>query len=549
MTDLEALTGLLLGSQLVFTFIAGIYFYVSLKGHFSAKSSGKLSAGSEFEKLKKLRKISLNVPLSEKTRPGDISEIIGQEKGIKALKAALFGENPQHVLIYGPPGVGKTAAARIVLEMAKNSEGTPFLKNAPFIELDGTILQFDERSIADPLIGSVHDPIYQGAGAYGQAGIPKPKEGAVTKAHGGVLFLDEIGELHSIQMNKLLKVLEDRKVFLNSSYYSESDKNIPNYIHDIFKNGLPADFRLIGATTRRPEDIPNALRSRCIEIFFRPLKTSEIRKICENACKKSGFSCDEEAWDTAAQYCENGRDAVNLVQTALSIAALDNRKKLLSSDFEEVASLCMYVKKPKKPVFYRRPGLVFGLSVGNGGGHIMQIEAFAQKVKSGGKIKVTGILDEEEIKTPTGFGKRRSSSKSSVENVITLFKNVFDVNMDLWDVHINFPGGMAVDGPSGGIAIFSAVYSAIFQRALVKNLAMTGEISLSGRIYPVGGVDEKIEAAIAAGCEGVIIPKDNYKSLFSELPIEVIAVENIGDVIKSAFMKEQKILLDVRDIG
>ena len=65
--------------------------------------------------------------------------------------------------------------------------------------------------IADPLIGSVHDPIYQGAGAYGQAGLPQPKPGAVTKANGGVLFLDEIGELHPVQLNKLLKVMDEPK--------------------------------------------------------------------------------------------------------------------------------------------------------------------------------------------------------------------------------------------------------------------------------------------------------------------------------------------------
>ncbi len=88
-------------------------------------------------------------------------------------------------------------------------------------------MRYDERSIADPLIGSVHDPIYQGAGAYGVAGVPQVKEGAVSKAHGRVLFIDEIGELQNCQINKLLKVLEDRRVMFESAYYSEEKKN-PN---------------------------------------------------------------------------------------------------------------------------------------------------------------------------------------------------------------------------------------------------------------------------------------------------------------------------------
>ena len=108
--------------------------------------------------------------------------------------------------------------------MQKKSNGTPFSKNAKFIETDATIMRYDERSIADPLIGSVHDPIYQGAGAYGVAGVPQVKEGAVSKAHGGVLFIDEIGELQTCQINKLLKVLEDRKVMFESAYYSEENK-------------------------------------------------------------------------------------------------------------------------------------------------------------------------------------------------------------------------------------------------------------------------------------------------------------------------------------
>ena len=132
------------------------------------------------EQLRKMRSIHLSEPLSEKVRPTAFKDIVGQEDGIKALKAALCGPNPQHVIIYGPPGVGKTAAARLVLEEAKKNKRSPFQEHSAFVELDATTARFDERGIADPLIGSVHDPIYQGAGAMGQAGIPQPKQGAVT---------------------------------------------------------------------------------------------------------------------------------------------------------------------------------------------------------------------------------------------------------------------------------------------------------------------------------------------------------------------------------
>ncbi|MFW6389716.1 MAG: ATP-binding protein, partial [Halanaerobiales bacterium] len=281
--------------QVFFTIVIGLYFWNMLSKQKGNKKAVIKESKKEMAKLNKMRQISLSKPLSEKTRPNDFKDIVGQKEGISVLKAALCGPNPQHVIIYGPPGIGKTAAARLVLEEAKKNPESPFNSKSDFIEVDATIARFDERSIADPLIGSVHDPIYQGAGAMGVAGIPQPKPGAVTKAHGGLLFIDEIGELHPIQMNKLLKILEDRKVYLDSAYYSEEDDNIPKYIHDIFQNGLPADFRLVGATTKQPQQIPPAIRSRCLEIFFSELSSKEIRKIAEKAVKKINFSIEEGA--------------------------------------------------------------------------------------------------------------------------------------------------------------------------------------------------------------------------------------------------------------
>ena len=340
---------LIVATQLFFTIIIGMYFFTKLRNERGADKIANSDNKSEAERINKMRHISLTKPLTEAVRPTEMDGIIGQEDGIRALKAALCGKNPQHVIIYGPPGVGKTAAARLALEEAKKSKGTPFLKNAKFIETDATIMRYDERSIADPLIGSVHDPIYQGAGAYGEAGIPQPKEGAVSKAHGGVLFIDEIGELPNEQMNRLLKVLEDRRVFFESAYYSSSCKKIPTYIHDIFKNGLPADFRLIGATTRQPEDIPEAIRSRCVEVFFSTLERADIITILSNARERIGISVSDAIIEYIADYAKNGRDGVKILQTLENTVRLDNRDNAEMSDAEWVVKVGRY-KKPESKI-------------------------------------------------------------------------------------------------------------------------------------------------------------------------------------------------------
>src|SRR5690606_5978187 len=336
-------------------------------------------------------------PLAERTRPATFFDIIGQEDGIKALRAALCGPNPQHVIIYGPPGVGKTAAARIVLEESKKSPLSPFQTDARFVEIDATTARFDDRGIADPLMGSVHDPIYQGAGPLGIAGIPQPKPGAVTKAHGGVLFIDEIGELHPIQMNKLLKVLEDRRVFLESAYYSSEDKNIPAHIHEIFQKGLPADFRLVGATTRMPSELPPALRSRCLEVFFRQLHPDEVALIAKNAARKVEFAIEDEAVDVVKRYATNGREAVNMVQIAAGIVQSEGRQTITKADIEWVVNSGHYSPRPEKTVPAEpQVGFVNGLAVyGPNMATLIEVEASAIPTDAGkGRLTVTGIMDE-----------------------------------------------------------------------------------------------------------------------------------------------------------
>ncbi|WP_442595306.1 ATP-dependent protease LonB [Neobacillus sp. D3-1R] len=529
-------TGIALIIQLFFGIIIGLYFWNLLRSQRTQKISIDKESRKEMDQLRKMRSISLTEPLSEKVRPTSFNDIVGQEDGIKALKAALCGPNPQHVIIYGPPGVGKTAAARLVLEEAKKNAKSPFKPSSVFIELDATTARFDERGIADPLIGSVHDPIYQGAGAMGQAGIPQPKQGAVTNAHGGVLFIDEIGELHPIQMNKLLKVLEDRKVFLESAYYHEENPQIPNHIHDIFQNGLPADFRLIGATTRTPSEIPPAIRSRCMEVFFRELNQEEIATIAQKAADKVKMEMNQSGLEILSTYARNGREAVNIIQTAAGIAITEERMNIKDEDIEWVIHSSQLTPRMEKKINQiSSVGLVNGLAVyGPNTGALLEIEVTVIPAKEKGSINITGIVEEESIGDRSKSIRRKSMAKGSIENVITVLRSM-GVPADSFDIHVNFPGGVPIDGPSAGIAMATGIYSAIYKIPVDHTVAMTGEIGIHGHVKPIGGVFPKVLAAKKAGAKTVIIPMENMQSILNEIKgIKIVTVNHLEEVFDVA---------------
>ncbi|MBE5765662.1 MAG: ATP-dependent protease LonB [Clostridiales bacterium] len=527
--------------QLAATIVVGIYFFRQLRAQSAPEKVIRNTKGqAEWNKLNSLRQIHLTEPLNEQVRPAKLEDVVGQEAGIDALMAVLSGPNPQHVIIYGPPGVGKTCAARLALEAAKQSEGTPFAMNAPFIEMDATCVRFDERAIADPLIGSVHDPIYQGAGQLGISGVPQPKEGAVTRAHGGVLFLDEIGELHPLQMNKLLKVLEDRKVRFESAYYNRFDSATPGWIHDVFQNGMPADFRLVGATTRSPEDIPPALRSRCMEIFFRPLDAGELAGIAGSAAERAGFPMAHEDAELVGSYAANGRDAVNIVQMAMGIARRAGRRQIQREDILWVVDCGRYTMRHEAGLCRAGGvGIVHGLAVhGAGQGAVMEIEA--TKTPGTGRVTVTGIVEEEEFTGGHGHKMRRMSmARGAAENAYTLIKSM-GYPTEGYDLHINFPGGVPVDGPSAGVAMAVAMVSVLTEKAVASDVAITGEVSVRGRVLPVGGVNAKAQAAARAKLARVIIPKDNASERI-QAEIEICPVEEIEEVFKLAFGEETEI--------
>ena len=504
------------------------------------------------EELEALENIHLTQSVMELLRPQNFDEIVGQERAVRSLMAKLSSPYPQHLLLYGPPGVGKTTAARLVLEAAKRRAVSPFGEDAPFVETDGTTLRWDPRDMTNPLLGSVHDPIYQGAQKnLADSGVPEPKPGLVTDAHGGILFIDEIGEMDEMLQNKLLKVLEDKRAYFESAYYDPDDKRVPPYIRKLFEEGAPADFVLIGATTREPDHVNPALRSRCAEIYFEPLTPAHILTIVENAAERLNVTLAPGAAELISAYTIEGRKAINILADAYSLAL--NRfeeeeiKRIVSRETisenaadddmgpeteflgevphrDHVQNVSRETKTPPLEVtradiyevaqvsrlhqFGRKKasdtpavGRVFGLGVAGFLGSIIEIEAVSFPAAEKGK----GTVRFNET--------AGSMAKASVFNAASVIRQLTGRDIHDYDIHVNVIGGGNIDGPSAGTAILAAIVSAVTGSAIRQDTAVTGEISLQGEIKPVGGVFEKAYGARQAGISTLIIPWENKKDL------------------------------------
>lgn len=535
------------------------------------------------EKLEELEKVKLTQSVMELLRPDCLEDIVGQERAVASLLAKLSSPYPQHLILYGPPGVGKTTAARLVLEASKERPLSPFRQDAPFVETDGTTLRWDPRDLTNPLLGSVHDPIYQGARRdLADTGIPEPKPGLVTDAHGGILFIDEIGEMDVMLQNKLLKVLEDKRAFFESAYYDPTDDKVPPYIRKLFEEGAPADFVLIGATTRDSSSINPALRSRCAEIYFEPLTPQHIEEIVQRAAKRLSATLGDGVAKLISEYTIEGRKAINILADAYSLAlersqqptkdeagdkatdtdtdtdavtgadtdadadasagAADNDSDKAAESTNsassvvieradiykvaQVSRLSPYVTK--KASDRCEVGHIFGLGVAGFLGSVIEIEAVAFEAHEKGK----GTVRFNET--------AGSMAKDSVFNAASVVRMVTGKDIHDYDLHINVVGGGNIDGPSAGTAILTAIISAITGQPIRQDTAVTGEISLQGRVRPVGGVFEKAYGAKQAGISRLIIPSENTKDIPKHhLGLEIFPVSRAQEALDLLLAKEE----------
>lgn len=488
----------------------------------------------KLEELEQLEKRGLDTTALRLMRPSSLEEVVGQEEAVESLFSKLGTPYPQHVILYGPPGVGKTTVARLILNEVRNLAHTPFKEEAPFVEVDATVVRWDPREITNPLLGSVHDPIYQGSKKdLGDEGIPEPKVGLVTKAHGGLLFIDEIGELDPILQNKLLKVLEDKKILFESSYFDEDNPRVPEYIKRLFTDGAPADFILVGATTRSPDDINPAIRSRCAEVYFNPLTPAQTAEIVRQAASRLGVSIKPEVPELIAKYTSEGRKAVRTLADSYGRAYFRrNRvkkgrssKKLVITE-QDVRSVLRASRQKTSYTTQANAGFEIGAVLGLG------VKGFL-----GSPIAVEAAVFPSAVK---GKGSHRFNSAAgemahdSFFNATSVIRRVLGDNLGDYDVHVNVVGGGKVDGPSAGIALVTAIASSLREKPVPQDVAMTGELSLHGKVKPVGGVVEKIHGAQQAGVKKVFIPEENapeVEGLFPEL--DVIPVAKIEDAFRN----------------
>ena len=491
----------------------------------------------KLEKLNALEEKNLARSVNELLRPASLDEIVGQERAVEVLRSKLASPYPQHLILYGPPGVGKTTAARLVLEEARKLKFTPFAPDAPFVEVDGSTLRWDSRDITNPLLGSVHDPIYQGARRdLAETAVPEPKPGLVTDAHGGILFIDEIGEMDPMLLNKLLKVLEDKRVPFESAYYDETDPNVPEYIRKLFKDGAPADFILIGATTRDASELNPALRSRCAEVYFEPLTPHQIEEIVVNAAHKLNVKMEKAVAPLISEYTVEGRKAVSLLADAYSLGLLRRGQsrgaipKILREDVFrvlQVSRMTPYVNRKASTDW--EVGKIFGLGVAGYLGSVIEIEAVCFPAAQEGK----GVIRFNET--------AGSMAKDSVFNAASLVRRITGDDLAKYDIHVNVIGGGQIDGPSAGLAILGVLISVITGKPLRQDIAVTGEISIRGKLKAVGGVYEKAYGAKQAGVDILIIPKENEKDIPADhLGLSVRPFENVEDALKILFGNEEE---------
>src|SRR5690554_96264 len=427
-------------------------------------------------------------------------------------------KNPQAILcLVGPPGVGKTSLTRSIA----TSLNKKFVKQS----LGGVKDEAEIRGHRRTYLGALPGRILQGMK---RAGSVNP-----------VSLLDEIDKLSSDYKgdpsSAMLEVLDAEQNKFFSDHYLEE----PYDLSKVF----------FIATANYLENIPAPLRDR-MEIVqlssyteyekFEIAKRHLISKQLDlHGLDPKNFVLEDDAlWDIIRNYTKEAgvreleRNIGTLVRRAIKSILLDKKEKIVINK----DNLVDWLGKPKymfnKVDAVDQVGVVTGLAYTQFGGDTLPVEVTYYKGE--GKLVLTGKLGDVMKESAQAA---LSYVKSNAERY-NIDPKLFKEN----DIHIHVPeGAVPKDGPSAGVTIATAVISAFSNRYVRHNVGMTGEITLRGRVLPIGGIREKAIAAHRSGLHKILIPKENIKDI-EDIPesvrkeLEIVSIETIDDVVENTLI-------------
>lgn len=415
------------------------------------------------------------------------------------------------LLFAGPPGVGKTSIAKSIARAL----GRKYVR----ISLGGARDEADIRGHRRTYVGAMPGRILQGMR---QAGTKNP-----------VFLLDEVDKLGvSFQGDPASALLEVLDPAQNDSF-TDHYLNVPFDLSEV----------LFVATANFVQSIPGPLLDRLEVIEFSGYTEREKTLIARNyllprQLAENGLGADQlEVTDAAlAEIISSYTREAGVRQLERELGKLGRKvaRRIAAGEIEKAAVDAADVApilgrkkiQPEKIVHEDQVGVATGMYYTPAGGDIMFIEAALMRGK--GEVLLTGQLGDvmkESARAAWTFARSHAALLGIEE---TSFER---------DLHIHVPAGaIPKDGPSAGVAMASALVSALSKRPCRRDVAMTGEVTLSGRVLPIGGVKEKLLGAVRAGIRTVVLPKENVPDL-EDLPqdvrdgLEIVPVQDLSEAL------------------
>ncbi len=440
-----------------------------------------------------------------------IVEYLAVQQRSKKLKGPIM-------CLVGPPGVGKTSLGKSVAK----ATGREFIR----ISLGGVRDESEIRGHRRTYIGSMPGKIIQ---ALKKAKTTNP-----------LILLDEIDKMgqdfRGDPASAMLEVLDPEQNSTFVDHYLEVEYDLSNVMFLTTSNS----YNMPGPLLDRMEIIPLSgyTEDEKAEIAKRHL----IGKAVANHGLKDGeFEITDEALTDVIRYYTREAGVRNL-EREVSKLARKAVTKIVKKEAEKVVVTAenlpdfLGVRKHRYGLAEdeHQVGVVTGLAYTSVGGDLLQIEAL--RLPGKGRMKTTGKLGD--------VMKESIDAASSYVRSISPQIGVKPPKFEKWDIHVHVPeGATPKDGPSAGLAMVTSIVSVLTGIPVRKDIAMTGEVTLRGNALAIGGLKEKLLAALRGGIKTVLIPKENEKDL-ADLPdnvksgLEIIPVEHVSEVLKHALIRE-----------